>query len=317
MYQTIFVPLDGSEFSARALPVAAALARRTGARLVLAVVFDPSMFLRFTPGEATVPSFDQQLVERQCNQARAWVEEQAASIANTGLAATGVLLEGTIVEALAEHALAINADIVVMTTHGRSGVNRLWLGSVAGTYIARSLAPVFLVRPSGHDAPTPGHELPTGRLLVPLDGSAFAESAIPHAVQFAAALGLDIELVSVVTPVAAPMALFGEDALVVDERLIASQEQASATYLSAVAAGMEPHPVTTQLSSMIAASALIDYAGASNPGAIALATHGRSGLARVMLGSVADKLLRGIEQPLLVFHPPEHAAIPSMPKSAS
>ena len=176
MYQSIFVPLDGSEFSARALPVAAALARRTGASLHLAVVFDPSTFLHFTPGDIAGPSFDQGTVDRYCTQARSWVEEQAISLTRTGLTASGALLEGTVVEALAEQAVAVHADLVIMTTHGRSGINRLWLGSVASSFLARSPAPVFLVRPSGPEAPSAEHQLPVGKVIVPLDGSAFAET---------------------------------------------------------------------------------------------------------------------------------------------
>jgi nucleotide-binding universal stress UspA family protein len=311
MYSTIFVPLDGSEFGARALPVAAAVARRTGASLRLAVVFDPSMFLHFTPGDVTVPSFEQSTIDRYCSAARAWVEEQAASLSNTGLTATGVLLEGTVVEALSEYAQSIEADLVIMTTHGRSGADRLWLGSVAGSFLSRSVAPVFLVRPAGHDAPAPGHEVPTGTLMVPLDGSPFGESVLPHAVAFAEAVGLTLELVMIVIPMSTPLSLFGTEALFGDAFVASDHEEQAHTYLARVAATVTPPPITTVLVEMLPARALIAYARRTHPGAIALATHGRSGLARVVLGSVADKLLRGAEQPLLVFHPIDRVRAPA------
>ncbi|MEO7359115.1 MAG: universal stress protein, partial [Gemmatimonadaceae bacterium] len=217
MYQSILVALDGSEFSASALPAAAALARRTGATLHLVVVFDPSTMLHFMPGDASLAAFDASMADDRYRTLRLWVEEQAASISNTGVAAIAVALEGTVVEALAEHVVTTKAELVVMTTHGRSGLNRLRLGSVASSFLGRATVPVFLVRPTGADTPTPGHELPTGRMLITLDRSTFAESMLPHATRFASAVGLSIELLNVVEFVASPLALFGADALAIED----------------------------------------------------------------------------------------------------
>ena len=305
MYHSVFVPLDGSEFSARALPVAAALARRTGAALHLVVVFDPSTFLRLAPGDAATSGYDQGAVAKFCGDTRAWVEEQAASLANTGLSARGELLEGTVVEALAERAAAVQADIVVMTTHGRSGLDRLWLGSIAGSFLSRSPAPVLLVRPSGPEAPTAGHELPTGTLLVPLDGSPFSETVLPRATAFATALSLAIELVMVVVPMSTPLSIFGTDVVSPDDTITQGQEARARTYLAKVAATLTPAPAIKVLADVLPARALIEYATRTNPGAFAMATHARSGIARMVAGSVADKLLHGAKQPLLVFRPPD------------
>ncbi|MEP6780290.1 MAG: universal stress protein [Gemmatimonadaceae bacterium] len=284
MYQSILVPLDGSAFSAAALPVAAAFARRTSAELHLVTVYDPSAFVHFRAAGAGMHAFTPSTVDEQCRIMLAAVQEQAASIANTGLKASGTLLEGTIVEALAEHAELTNADLVIMTTHGRSGLDRLRLGSVATSFLSRSPIPVFLVRPTGADAPQAGHELPTGALLVPLDGSAFAESILQYAAPFANAVGLSLELVAVGTRDAA---------------------QSNREYLERVATTIEVSvaPKVTVLSEPSAARALVDYAAASHPGAFALATHGRSGIVRLVLGSVTEKILTGAQQPLLVYRP--------------
>lgn len=304
MYQSILVPLDGSEFGARALPTAAALARRSGATLHLVVVFDPTTMLHFAPGEASVPAFDATMVNARCQELREWVKEQASSISNTGVTARGEFLEGTVVEALAEQAIAVAADLVVMTTHGRSGLDRLRLGSIASSFLNRSPVPVFLVRPGGSDAPTPGHELPTGTLMVTLDGSAFGEAILPHATRFAKTLGLALELVHVVEPVANPLSLFGADALVAEDFVSSDEEATARTYLTTQAAKLDGvSPKATVLSDNSAARALVSYARQSDPGAIALATHGRSGLVRLILGSVADQVLRGVEQPVLVYRP--------------
>lgn len=315
MYQSILVALDGSAFSANALPTAAALARRSNAGLHLVVVFDPSTMLHFAPGEGSIPVFDSTVADTRCAELKAWVEEQAASIGNTGVNATGTLLEGTVIEALAEHTVATSADLVVMTTHGRGGLDRLRLGSVASSFLNRSPVPVFLVRPAGPESPTPGHELPTGALLVTLDGSAFAESMLPHAAQFAKAAGLTLQLVRVAEPASPPLALFGADALVVEDFVSQDEELEALNYLQTQAASLADNQMATVkvLADSSASRAIVNYARETQPGAIALATHGRSGLKRMILGSVADKVLQGVEQPMLVYRPTDEdvAAISS------
>lgn len=305
MYQSILVPLDGSEFSARALPTAAAIARRTGATLHLVVVFDPSAMLHFAPGEASIPAFDATMINSRCAELRAWVEEQAGSIANTGVPALGEFLEGTVVEALAEQALATAADLVVMTTHARGGMDRLRIGSVAASFLGRCHIPVFLVRPDSANAPRPGYELPSGRLMVTLDGSAFGESILPHASRFASATGMTLELVHVAEPVANPLSLFGADALVAEDFVSSDEEATAAIYLATQAARLEKGttPQTKVLSDNSPARAIVNYAHAAQPGAIAIATHGRSGLMRLIVGSVADQVMQGVEQPVLVYRP--------------
>jgi len=305
MYQSILVALDGSEFSASALPAAAALARRTSATLHLVVVFARSTMLHFMPGDASLPAFDASMADDRCKTLRLWVEEQAASISNTGVPAEGVLLEGLVVEALAEHLITTSADLVVMTTHGRSGLNRLRLGSVVSSFLGRSTVPVFLVRPAGADAPTPGHELPTGGMLITLDRSTFAESMVPHATRFASALGLTVEMLTVVEPVLTPLALFGADALAVEDFVSIDEESDAHQYLvhQAQKLSAETTPKITVITDNSPARAIVSYVHESAPGIIALATHSRSGLVRMLLGSVADKVLQGVEQPMLVYRP--------------
>ena len=305
MYQSILVALDGSEFSAAALPAAAALARRCDAKLHLVAVYDPSTMLHFTPGEASLPAYDASVADDRCKTLRLWVAEQAASISNTGLTADGVLLEGTVAEALAEHVVTTNAELVIMTTHGRSGLDRLRLGSVVSSFLGRATVPVFLVRPTGDGAPTPGHELPTDRLLITLDRSAFAESMLPHATRFAEALNLDIELLTVVEPVATPLALFGADALAVEDFVSTDEELDAHQYLADQARlhSLKSIPAITVLTDSSPARAIVNYVRESHPGVVTLATHSRPGLVRLLLGSVADSVLQGVQQPMLVYRP--------------
>ncbi|MEQ1690070.1 MAG: universal stress protein, partial [Gemmatimonas sp.] len=207
MYQTILVPVDGSDFSARAIPVAVELARRTGAMIHLALVHDPSAYIPFVPGEVAVPVYDAAMVREHRDADQALLDREVASLVAASVRVTGVLLEGTVIESLIEYGQQVASELTVMTTHGRGGFARLRLGSVATTYLTRATTPVLLVHGAGHEtensaAPT----LPTGVLLCPLDGSPFAERILPHAAGFADACGLTLRLFSVTTPHAVAMA---------------------------------------------------------------------------------------------------------------
>ena len=300
MYKTILVPFDGSALSARALPVAAALARRCGARLILALVQDPSAYIPFVPGEVSIPVYDAELVREHRERDQAALDAALAELTTQGVSATGVLLEGTIIEALIEHAQSAGVDLTVMTSHGRSGFERLRLGSVATAYLTRATAPVYLVRGSGSDAPP---EPPAGTLLCTLDGSPFAEAILPHATAFADAAGLTMALFSVAVPHAMPMAPFGAEALLVDESALALDESGHRAYLTRMASHCPPGTTVRAVSDMSVSRAILDEATRTSAGALAMATHGRGGLKRMVLGSVADDVIRHTHTPMLVYRP--------------
>ncbi len=302
MYNTILVPTDGSETSSRALPVASSIARRCGARVHVLAVMDPSTFIPFVPGEVAVPVYDSSVVTEQRKRSEQEMQRIVASLIESGIEASGTVLDGTVVETIAEHAIEIGADITVMTTHGRSGFNRLRLGSVASAYVTRTSTPTLLVRIL-EDGRTP--EVPIdGTLLCPLDGSEFAESILPHAVAFASSAQLGMELMSVTIPAAIPMAPFGTEALIADPQDLQAQEENREHYLERVAAASCPPGTATRVvTDMAVGSAIIEVAKSLQPAAIAIATHGRSGLMRLMLGSVADEVLRGADVPILAYKP--------------
>ena len=102
MYQTILVPFDGSPLSARALPIAAALAKSTGARLHVALVHDPSAFIPFVPGEVSIPVYDAELESVHRREHQQALDAAVAELTGTGVQAVGILLEGTVLEALLE-----------------------------------------------------------------------------------------------------------------------------------------------------------------------------------------------------------------------
>jgi nucleotide-binding universal stress UspA family protein len=289
--------LDGSRFSEHALPPAAGIARRAGAALHLVRVHPPSVV-----GEGVV-AFG--MTDRE-----AWAQEQsyldavaARLTAATGVVATTRVLDGPVPAVLHEHAVSRGIDLVVMTTHGHGPFSRFWLGSVADQLAHRLPIPLLLVRP--HDAPVDlAREPALGRLLVGLDGSPRAEAVLGPALGLARLTGAGVALVRVVLrpPVYGmdlpAYAQAGTDLAVLEE--LRNEAQA---YLTRVADRLrgEGHAVEARVAVHThAAMALLEEATRTGCDLIALETHGRRGLPRLFLGSVADKVVRGAGVPVLL-----------------
>ncbi len=301
MYRNLFVPLDGSEFSARAIPVALEIAQRSGATIHLASVIDPSAHIPFATSEIALPKFDDALATEARQRQHSHINAHAEALGAQGATAVGHVLEGTVVEALAEGAVSVNADLVVMTTHGRSGFSRLRMGSVASAFLTRASAPVLLVH--GHDGAVTA---PRGTLLCTVDGSAFGERIVSHAARLARVLELPMRLMAVARPHTVAMAPFGVEMLASPDAL--SQEEARLrAHLTGLLPQCPPDTTITVIADLTIVSTVLEEAERAAAGAIALSTHGRTGIARMMLGSVADELIRRATLPLLVFHPVDDA----------
>ena len=190
MYRTILVPLDGSAFSERALPMATTLAQTMSARLVLVRAASASVFPGADPTEAQCQAVEE---------AQAYLWALATGLSEQGLSVEVAVPYGDAAESILLEIGLRGADLVVMCTHGRSGLGRWIYGSVAEQVLARSPAPVLLVHPTG-EAATLGPEPKQAALLVTLDGSAFAETALPHAATLAHAFGGTILLLRTVEP---------------------------------------------------------------------------------------------------------------------
>jgi nucleotide-binding universal stress UspA family protein len=184
------------------------------------------------------------------------------------------------------HAEAIDARLVVMATHGRGGLERAWLGSVADDLVRRSPIPLLLLRP-GADAATSAVRV--RRILVPLDGSVLAETILEPALDLAR---LDPEAQLVLLTVIPPESPgFGP---------------ATRAWLDGVAHRIHATGVRVRTrveSGAPVARAILEVALQEETDLLALATHGRSGLLRLALGSVADHLLRRSHVPILLQRP--------------
>ncbi|MEI7769904.1 MAG: universal stress protein, partial [Chloroflexales bacterium] len=178
MFHTILAPLDGSPASEQALATAARLAQHSQSTLHLAHVHSP-----YTTTPIMIeglPVIDDELHSRAADHELAYLRQAAASVVT---AADPIIarLDGPVAFTLSSYCHEIGADLLVLTTHGRSGFTQLWLGSVAEALLHSLSVPMLLL----HPAPAPVPPTPFRHILVPLDGSALAEQILPHAMALA------------------------------------------------------------------------------------------------------------------------------------
>lgn len=221
-----------------------------------------------------------------------------------------IVLVGRVVDTLATYIATTRPDLVVMTTHGRHGLARFWLGSIADGLVRHINVPLLLVRPSPDHTEAVPKELFI-RIIVPLDGSALAEAILPSVLALGDLMPARYTLVSVVEPF---ISLDEE----LSRRVPSPAHQQTRhlaglanTYLESVAERLRAEGRLVQTAVRLGphpATAILDEAGRQEADLIAMATHGRSGLRRFQLGSVTDKVLRSASAPVLMLRPPEPKA---------
>lgn len=301
-YESIMVPVDDSEFARQALPAAEHLARRDGARLRLVTVH-PGV----PPGpDGTVPDALARADREQREARRRGLEALAGELRSRGHEVDAELLAGPVVGEIARRA-GETADLVVMATHGRGPVSRLWLGSIADGLVRSSPVPILLVRPreeADEEAPGAGG---FRHVLVPLDGSELAREALEPAGRLVERPGGRMTLLRVVVPVT--MSGFGPADVPsgVDVAATEAMEERAEEHLEEAARALRDR-LSVDVDTRVVrhshpAEAVLDAISDAGADATALATHGRGGLKRVLLGSVADKVVRGARTPVLVVRP--------------
>jgi nucleotide-binding universal stress UspA family protein len=304
MYRAILLPLDGSPLSEEALPIASELAQASGATLHLVLVaVQTTAAPIFVEG---LPVIDEELHSLGRMHDRAYLERIRDRLTvERDLAVTIAVLDPlesddqTIPGMLTRYAGASGIDLIVMTTHGRGGLARLWLGSVADALVRLSPAPILLLRSS---EPAPAH-VPLRRILIPLDGSARSEQMVAPALSFGQTLGAEYTLLHVVVPaVLGPAAPFTTPTDFDPERT--RREEADAQrYLEGVAGRMQAAGAMVRTRVVVSgqvASTILEEGHRQACDLIAMSTAGRSGVRRLFIGSVADKVLRRAEVPLLL-----------------
>lgn len=299
MVRHLLVPLDGSRLAESALPAALALGKALRAQITLFHAVE-----RAAPATVHGDRHLTGLVE-----AESYLRGVAAWFAERGME-TQVRVDpdgGDVADRIAARARTDGADLVVLCTHGRGGLRGLVFGRVAQQVLQRGHVPVLLVQP------TPaGREQPftCRRIMVPLDGSATAEVALPAASTLAAACGADLLLAMVVPTVET---VSGERAAAVRlmptaaAEVLDSEAADAGGYLESVAGAAAeagtPRPVTV-VERGEPVRTLLDVASRQSIDLIVMATHGRSGVGAVWAGSVAARIIAHSTRPVLLVRIP-------------
>lgn len=197
-------------------------------------------------------------------------------------------------------------DLIIMATHGRSGVTRWWMGSVAEKVISEATAPVLLVRSKRRRTTgTTDKSDSIHKILAPLDGSDIGEVALPYAEAIATNSRATVNLLQVISPPGTVEAslLGGSDW----RKFVKAMHDAGENYLKSVAERLSGKDikVTYEVLTGDPADKIVEYAAEKGISLIAMSTHGRTGLARWVLGSVADKVLHGARIPILLVRSPK------------
>jgi nucleotide-binding universal stress UspA family protein len=299
MFERILVPLDGSPRAELVLSQVGRILRREDAEILLLRVVD----IPISIGRANMAP----LRKIEMENAQTYVHDLARRFAERGAKVGGKVADGPAADLILETAKNEGATLIAMSTHGRSGVARWALGSVAEKVARASDIPLLLVRSFRRSKtedlePSTPEEFPVRRVLVPVDGSPTAAAAISPAEKLAMLYGSEVLVLHVRPPFVPPGGLLPgmEASIPMAWPEPPRPEEDEATLKAAERfrhAGLKTRRLTVDGDP---ASQILDVCRSERADLIALASHGRSGFRRWALGSVAERVLRSSEVPLLL-----------------
>jgi nucleotide-binding universal stress UspA family protein len=300
MYKRMLVLLDGSKMAEVVFSYARELSGRLGLDLDLLHVCNTEEAQQLPMRQAYIEHMAETLQAQSreiCNRA----EVQAA---RKPVEAVGKVLVGYPAEEILKYADENKADIIMLATHGRSGIRRWGLGSVADKVIHEANVPIWLV-PAGLHEGILYDNIPGRTILIPLDGSKPAEAVIPHVINLTRQRGVATRLllINVAKPTTPKFTefekyLIGED--------LASMKKASELYLKGMVEKLTAAGLSAEYEQLVGdpAEEIVRYAAANQPRLIVMSTHGRSGVSRVVFGSVAENVLRRLQKtPVFLIRP--------------
>ncbi|MBV0924479.1 universal stress protein [Halomicroarcula limicola] len=288
MYDDILIPTDGSEHAVRAAEHGAYIADAFDATLHLLTVVDVDA----AAGPFSAGGVDEEYVERLKSKARTAIDALDGAVSAVETVQSSVVT-GQPSTAILDYVADRDVDLVAMGTHGRRGLSRYLVGSVAERVVRQSPVPVLTVRASERSAVEEGYD----QILVPTDGSDYAAAAVAHALAIAERAGARVHAVSVVN--LGDIAT-GADVGVPPEFVEQFETLAEEAVVSVATAARERGlDVETSVSSGVPARELLDYVEENPIDLVVMGTHGRTGWDRLLLGSTAERLVRRSPTPVL------------------
>jgi nucleotide-binding universal stress UspA family protein len=300
MFNKIVVPVDGSPFGELALPVALGIASKSGGEVGVVTVVTP------LPGHQSQEE-PGSMEEGRLLLARDHVENYQAelrkrlTLSGCEIPISSHVETGSVVAKLDEFARVVEADLLVMTTHGRGPLQRAWLGSVADGLLRRTPCPILAIRPKeGEKLQVEEREL--HHILVTLDGSPESREILPFARSLAHTSGARVTLFRVIPPhfsLSSPLTSHSSHGF----QGLEDEEGTAREALESDACSLREEGLTVGVEIVTGfhpAEGILEFAEAGDVDLVAMATHGRGGVARLILGSVADKVIRGGTVPVLL-----------------
>lgn len=287
-YKRLLVPLDGSELAERAIPYAQAIAKNKGSEVIL-----------FTVSIASVEQLDRPM--------KAYLELKVKELQSQGIKASAAIAYGTVADEIVGFADKNNIDLIIVSTHGYSGIKRWVLGSVARKVLYGTSVQVLLVKSKAPKV----SQIELKKFLLPLDGSPFSERPITSIEQLVKGTGAEIVLTLVCEPPLVPS--YGDHPINPTwekhrDTLWAEAKQQASEYLKKMKTRLEKRGMKVE-SQVIpgelgrVAETIIQAAQREKVDLITMATHGRSAVSRWVYGGVANRIVEQSIQPVLLIRP--------------
>jgi nucleotide-binding universal stress UspA family protein len=314
MFNKILVCLDGSGLAEQILPYAVQQTKSHGSEMILLRVVPEHVSVSPNiPGSSGIPvkTESEEETEKEVKEAERYLDFLASDILKSyDINTTCFVARGNAGEVIVNYAGNNDINLIAIATHGRSGVGRAVLGSTADFVIRHSGRPVLTIKPKrkSESITLQSANSTLTRILVCLDGSKLSEYIIPYAVKQAQATGSQLLLLQAVPAEELKVAagvVATPRAREVETTLFNKEEDEIKDYLKNIAQSIRQMQVEVEwlLLQGEVGEVIVDCALNNNIDMITIATHGRGGLTRTLVGSVADYVLRESGLPILLIRP--------------
>ena len=287
MYEKILVPLDGSALAEAALPYAELLSGKLGSEVTLIYVHEAS--------GVSNQSMSQFYLEKTVEVTKQGTERERPPCGGPEIKVKSAVQVGNPAEEIVGYAGKEKSDLILMATHGQSGIRNWPLGNVAEKVVRSTNCPVMLIRANGAHT----ERVNISSVVLPLDGSKEGEAALPYIEQLASKVGTRVILLQVL---ATGYVGLGYTYAAYTEQQIASDSALAKDYLDKVSRGLRQSGIATESVVRLGDTAgeIIDFTDKVDADLVAMSTHGRSGVGRWVFGSVAERVLHLGNKPLLL-----------------
>ena len=283
-FEKILVPLDGSDLAERALPYAQTIAKTRGSSILLLAVLGPG--------------------ERLERPMKAYLEAEARRLESQGISSQASVISGNPAEEIVRFADDHEVSLIVISSHGYSGIRRWMPGSVALKVLYGTCVPTLLVKSKSPEVSPVKFQ----KVLLPIDGSPFSETSLLYAEELLQGTGTELLLLRVTEP---PVVTADRSPAIKPsweeyrDQLMAEVQQQALAYLEKVKSGFEQKGLKARSQAVLgkAVESILEVARAEEVDLIIMTTHGRTGVSRWVYGSVANRVMEECRHPILLIRP--------------